>query len=158
MAINTQKLLPSAKGGALVKFNAGAIAPSLSIKRKSIDVNKLALISQKRNEQNVSIVQRSLINVDTLLRTIYSEYKQKGLLPKNFPVKTLREVITIAKSLDNILEREIFDQKVDMKIFNGIKEFEKIVQDFESAVVQWGKKYLSNDSYTDATSKIKYYY
>ena len=67
MAINTQKLLPSAKGGALVKFNAGAIAPSLSIKRKSIDVNKLALISQKRNEQNVSIVQRSLINVDTLL-------------------------------------------------------------------------------------------
>jgi hypothetical protein len=45
-----------------------------------------------------------------------------------------------------------------MKIFNGIKEFEKIVQDFESAVVQWGKKYLSNDSYTDATSKIKYYY
>jgi hypothetical protein len=94
----------------------------------------------------------------TLLRTIYSEYKQKGLLPKNFPVKTLREVITIAKSLDNILEREIFDQKVDMKIFNGIKEFEKIVQDFESAVVQWGKKYLSNDSYTDATSKIKYYY
>jgi hypothetical protein len=94
----------------------------------------------------------------TLLRTIYSEYKQKGLLPKNFPVKTLREVITIAKSLDNILEREIFDQKVDMKIFNGIKEFEKIVQDFESAVVQWGKKHLSNDSYTDATSKIKYYY
>ena len=94
----------------------------------------------------------------TLLRTIYSEYKQKGLLPKNFPVKTLREVITIAKSLDNILEREIFDQKVDMKIFNGIKEFEKIVQEFESSVVQWGKKYLSNDSYTDATSNIKYYY
>ena len=94
----------------------------------------------------------------TLLRTIYSEYKQKGLLPKDFPVKTLREVIAIAKSLDNILEREIFDQKVDMKIFNGIKEFEKIVQDFESAVVQWGKKYLSNDSYTDATSNIKYYY
>ena len=94
----------------------------------------------------------------TLLRTIYSEYKLKGLLPKNFPVKTLREVITIAKSLDNILEREIFDQKVDMKIFNGIKEFEKIVQDFESAVIQWGKKYLSNDSYTDPTSKIKYYY
>ena len=94
----------------------------------------------------------------TLLRTIYSEYKQKGLLPKNFPVKTLREVIAVAKSLDNILEREIFDQKVDMKIFNGIKEFEKIVQDFESAVVQWGKKYLSNDSYTDVTSNIKYYY
>jgi len=102
----------------------------------------------------------------TLLRTIYSEYKQKGLLPKDFPVKTLREVITIAKSLDNILEREIFDQKVDMKIFNGIKEFEKIVQEFESAVVQWGKKYLSNDSFivsktlslTDKSTDIKYYY
>lgn len=94
----------------------------------------------------------------TLLKSIYSEYKQKGLLPKNFPVKTLREVITVAKSLDKILEREIFDQKVDMKIFNGVKEFEKIVQDFESAVSQWGKKYLSNNSYTDATSNIKYYF
>lgn len=76
MAINTQKLLPSSKGGALVKFNAGAIAPSVSIKKKSIDVNKLALLSQKRNEQNVSIVQRSLINVDTLLRTILTEDQQ----------------------------------------------------------------------------------
>jgi len=76
MAINTQKLLPSSKGGALVKFNAGAIAPSVSIKKKSIDVNKLALLSQKRNEQSVSIIQKSLINVDSLLKSVLTEDQQ----------------------------------------------------------------------------------
>ena len=77
MAINTQKLLPSTKGGALVKFNAGRISSPLSIQKKSIDVNKLALLSQKRNEQNVSIIQKSLINVDTLLKSVLTEDQQK---------------------------------------------------------------------------------
>lgn len=76
MAINTQKLLPSSKGGALTKFNVGRMSSSLSIKKKSIDVNKLALLSQKRNEQNVSIIQKSLINVDTLLKSVLTEDQQ----------------------------------------------------------------------------------
>jgi len=76
MAINTQKLLPSAKGGALVKFNAGGASSSLTIKRKSIDANKLALLSQKRNEQNVSIIQKSLIDVDSLLKSVLTEDQQ----------------------------------------------------------------------------------
>lgn len=74
----------------------------------------------------------------TMLKTVYDEYIAKGLLPKNFPVKTLREVITVARSLDKILEKEIFNQSVDYKIFAGLKEFEKIVQDFEGAVRNWG--------------------
>ena len=74
----------------------------------------------------------------TMLKTVYDEYIAKGLLPKNFPVKTLKEVITVAKSLDKILEKEIFNQVIDFKVFAGLKEFEKLVQDFELAVKNWG--------------------
>ena len=74
----------------------------------------------------------------TMLKTVYDEYISKGLLPKNFPTKTLREVITVARSLDKILEKEIFNQTVDYKIFAGLKEFEKLVQDFETSVRTWG--------------------
>lgn len=76
MAINTQKLLPSAKGSALIKFNAAKITSPLSIRKKSIDVNKLALMSQKRNEESVSIIQKSLINVDSLLKSVLTEDQQ----------------------------------------------------------------------------------
>ena len=78
------------------------------------------------------------------LKTVYDEYKTKGLIPKDFPVKTLREVITIAKSLDKILEREIFDQVVDFKLFNGVKEFEKKVIEFETSINAWADRCLTN--------------
>ena len=78
------------------------------------------------------------------LKTVYDEYKTKGLIPKDFPVKTLREVITIAKSLDKILERTIFDKVVDFKLFNGVKEFEKKVIEFENSINAWSDKYLTN--------------
>jgi hypothetical protein len=41
-----------------------------------------------------------------MLKSVYDEYKQKGLIDKNFPTKTLREVIVIARSLDKILEKD----------------------------------------------------
>ena len=58
-----------------------------------------------------------------ILKTVYSEYKLKGLIPKDFPVKTVREVLTIATNLDKLLEKQIFDQVVDMRLFAAIKEF-----------------------------------
>ena len=33
------------------------------------------------------------------------------------------------ENIDKILEREILDQKVDFHIFDGIKEFEKLIQE-----------------------------
>ena len=92
------------------------------------------------------------------LKTVYDEYKQKGLLPKDFPVKTLRELIVVAKSLDKILERTIFDQVVDAKIFGGIRDFEKILTDFEEGVKSWAKINLSNETYTDQTTNQVYQY
>lgn len=83
-----------------------------------------------------------------LLESVYNEYKEKGYLSKDFPVRTLREVIVIANSLDRILEREILDQKVDMRIFAGIKEFEDLIVNFENYVESWGKRFLSGEVFT----------
>lgn len=95
----------------------------------------------------------------TMLKTVYDEYISKGLLPKNFPTKTLREVITVARSLDKILEKEIFNQVVDYKIFAGLKEFEKLVQDFETAVRTWGSVNLEkNVFYIDNNTGVTYNY
>ena len=87
----------------------------------------------------------------SILKTVYDEYKAKGLLPKDFPVKTLREVIAIAKSLDKILERTIFDQVVDFKLFNGVKEFEKKIIDFENSITAWSNINLTDEvvNFTD---------
>ena len=94
----------------------------------------------------------------TLLKSVYSDYVSKGLLPKSFlnNPKTLREIISVAKTLDKILEREILDQKVDFHIFDGVKEFERIVQEFLTSVETWGQTHLSNDSVTDNGTKFTY--
>lgn len=81
----------------------------------------------------------------SILKSVYDEYKAKGLIEQNFPVRTLRELITIAQTLDKILERKIFDQVVDMKIFAGIKDFEKRIQEFETAVRTWSSQRLSEE-------------
>jgi hypothetical protein len=94
----------------------------------------------------------------TLLKSVYSDYVSRGLLPKSFlnNPKTLREIISVAKSLDKILEREILDQKVDFHIFDGVKEFERIIQEFLTAVEAWGQAHLSNDFVTDNETKLTY--
>ena len=94
-----------------------------------------------------------------MLKSIYGEYKQKGLIKKDFPVKTLREILTIAETLDVILEREIFDQVVDMRLFVGIKELEESLKNFETEVKGWAKKRLDpNPSTSYSTNTINYYY
>lgn len=79
------------------------------------------------------------------LQSVYDEYKEKGYLPKDFPTRTLREIITLSESLDVIIEREIFDQKVDKRIFAGIKEFETIINNFQEYIESWGSKHLSKE-------------
>ena len=79
-----------------------------------------------------------------ILKTVYSEYKLKGLIPKDFPVKTVREVLTIASNLDSLLEKQIFDQVVDMRLFAAIKEFSETIDDFEKSIIGWGKNNLIN--------------
>ena len=96
-----------------------------------------------------------------LLKSIYEEYVQKGYLPEVFleKPKTLREIIVIAGTLDKILEREILDQAVDMRVFTGIKEFEKVIENFELYIKNWGNKHLSKEYFTVGSGEnaIVYY-
>jgi hypothetical protein len=96
-----------------------------------------------RIEKKISRTSKGFV----LLKAVYDEYIQKGYLPKDFNVRprTLREIITIASSLDRILEREIFDQKVDFRILSGIKEFETNITSFEDNIKSWATIHLTND-------------
>ena len=110
--------------------------------------------STKSSTSNTSTGQQNeIITKSTrgyeLLKTVYDEYKAKGLIAQDFPVKTLREVITISNSLDSLLEKQIFDQVVDMRLFAGLKEFEENINNFETAIIGWGN--LNLDKTTPAT-------
>ncbi len=94
-----------------------------------------------------------------LLNSVYNEYKQKGLIDQNFPVKTLRELIVISESIEGILEREIFDQVIDQEVFAAIVSFEKNVTDFYNSVVNWGRQNLSpREGFTGTTNNQTFYY
>jgi hypothetical protein len=102
-----------------------------------------------------------------MLKTVYNEYKLKGLIPDDFPVKTLREVLTIAETLDTLLEKQIFDQVVDMRLFAAMKEFGEHIDEFEKSVTGWAKTRLENIPITtlekeydptDPTSVFQSYY
>jgi len=68
MAINPQKFLPPAKiSSPLANFSG------LSIQKKTTEVNRISQLSLKYNEQNVDIVKKSLVDVDTLLKTVLTE-------------------------------------------------------------------------------------
>jgi hypothetical protein len=81
----------------------------------------------------------------SLLKTIYQEYKDKGLIAADFPVKTLREILKISESLDKILEKRIFNEVVDMRLFAGLKEFEETLNKFEQGIIGWGRNKLERD-------------
>ena len=106
-------------------------------------------------EQKVSKTSRGY----SMLKSVYSEYKQKKLIPEDFPVKTVREVGLVAKTLDKILEREIFDQVADMKLFTGLKDFDEKITAFETEVKAWGSRNLSVTEFSgNTTTGDKIYY
>lgn len=79
------------------------------------------------------------------LKSVYQTYIQKGLLPENFPVKTLREIIVIARRLDKILEKEIFEKVISPNILSAIKYYEYWVTELWNAADAWKKKNLSSE-------------
>lgn len=94
-----------------------------------------------------------------ILKSVYNEYKQKGLIDPNFPVKTLKELIVLSESLDKILERTIFDQVIDAEIFAAVVEYEKALVDFENKVVSWGNQNLSpNQGFPFGGTPFYYYF
>jgi hypothetical protein len=106
--------------------------------------NKKFNESTGRYEKNVSRASRGY----AILSSIYSQYKQKGLVPQDMPVRTLKELGYIAESLDKILEKEIFNNVVKMEIFAGVKDIEKALDNFENSVKAWANVNLSKEYIT----------
>ena len=93
-----------------------------------------------------------------ILKSVYNEYKQKGLIDQNFPVKTLKELLVIAESLDRILERQIFNELIDGEIFAAVVEYEKVLINFENSIISWGNKNLTQDQGFPFGGTPFYYY
>ena len=78
----------------------------------------------------------------SMLKSVYSEYKRKGLIPQDFPVKTLRELIVLAQNLDKTLENQILGQGLDANIFVGLRDYEEKITRYERQVTAWAGKNL----------------
>ena len=99
------------------------------------------------------------------LKSIYQELRRKNLI--DFPPDvnpTLRELIVIAKRLDQLLENEIFAEVVDMRVFAAIKEFEDNINNLYNSVKAWKGRYLAGDYFeitgntNNVEEKTRYYY
>mgnify|MGYP000155093358 CR=1 FL=1 len=125
-----------------IPLNGILAAPYLYYIEKSVDV--------KTNDKEKIITKRISKSSKgySLLTSIYNEYKTKGLISKDFPVLTLRELISKAKRLDSILEKQIFGSSVDYKVFGGLKELEGVIQNFVDSIKAWTILYLSCLLYT----------
>jgi rare lipoprotein A (peptidoglycan hydrolase) len=73
MAVNTQKLLPSAKGSPLAKISAAKIVPAISIKKKSIDTQKL--LGPKKDEPGQIV--KTLTDIDVRLKLLLKEEQKQ---------------------------------------------------------------------------------
>lgn len=85
-----------------------------------------------------------------VLRSVYQEYISKGFLPKDFPVRTLREIIVLSGRLNKILERKIFHEIISHYTLAAVKEYEDIISSFVTAINIWKTKNLSAGSYFTA--------
>lgn len=90
----------------------------------------------------------------SILKSVYSEMKQKKLIPEDFPVKTLREMDVIAKRLNVTLEKIIFDEVVDPRILNSLKEYGDYLNDFEKSVRSWGVSKLNSQNPREKNNEL----
>lgn len=98
-----------------------------------------------------------------LLKSVYAEYKEKGLLADDFPVKTLKEVVTTAKSLDKILESSLFGNTsgngIDPRILQNVKEMGELIENFQNEISSWRNSNVITSGYTvTGTPNIFYNY
>ena len=83
-----------------------------------------------------------------VLRSVYQEYINKGYLTKNFPVRTLREIIVLAGRLSKILEQKIFSKFISHHTLSAIKDYEDTITVLKKNVQLWANKYVSGSVIT----------
>jgi hypothetical protein len=103
----------------------------------------------------------------SILSSIYSDYKAKGYIPNDFPVKTLRDLLMTAKGLDKIIETQLFSETVDPGVLTDVAEYDTLLDSFERRVQAWANKNLNSQEAEikteelpgpDGTNKIYRYY
>ena len=82
-----------------------------------------------------------------VLKSVYQEYISKGYLPKDFPIKTLREIIVLAGRLNKIMEKKLFDEFVDYRTLAAVKEYENDIIEFIKKINAWDISNLSQTSF-----------
>ena len=107
--------------------------------------------SERFNEQTGLYEKKALKSSKgyQILKSVYSEMKQKKLIPEDFPVKTLREICALASTLDKRLEQQIFDQVIDPQVLEGLRSYREDLKNFEISVNGWRNKNLDLTLYSD---------
>ena len=136
-----------------IPLDGAYVAPylySIEKNRKSATTEKSTTANGKTTTEKTTT---TTVNVSKnskgyqVLHSVYQEYIQKGLLPKNFRTITLSELVNKAKSLDMVIEQSIF-KGVDAKVFAGIKEYEDTLNQFENSINLWKSSYTDTKPIT----------
>lgn len=80
----------------------------------------------------------------SILKSIYSDYKAKGYIPQDFPVKTLRDLLMTASSIENVIEETLFSQTVSPDVLSDVAEYDKLLSAFERRIISWSTLHLTS--------------
>jgi hypothetical protein len=107
--------------------------------------------SQSFNEQTGLFEKKALKSSKgyQILKSVYSEMKQKKLIPQDFPVKTLREICALASTLDKRLEQKIFSEVIDPEVLDGLRSYREELKKFEIQINGWKNKNLDLTIFSD---------
>lgn len=81
----------------------------------------------------------------SILTSVYNDYKAKGYIDKDFPVKTLRDLLMTAKGLDKIIETQLFSETVDPGVLTDVAEYDTLLDSFERNVQSWARRNLNSE-------------
>ena len=93
----------------------------------------------------------------SILKSVYSDYKAKGYIPKDFPVKTLREILMTANGLENIIETTLFSETVSPNVLSDVAEYDKVLDNLEKRIISWGGRYLNQTDIVKEDGDVIYY-
>ena len=88
----------------------------------------------------------------SILKSVYDDYKAKGYIPADFPVKTLRELLMTATALESIIETALFSEAIDPEVLSDVNEYNNALTAFERRLIAWGTRNLNkNDIVKEVT-------
>jgi hypothetical protein len=97
------------------------------------------------------------LSVFSILKSVYSDYKAKGYIPKDFPVKTLRELLMTATGLESIIESTLFSETVNPNVLSDVAEYDKVLDNLEKRIISWSNRYLNSTDTVKEDGDVIYY-